>query len=448
MRTALAPELDRHARSTIELLDLVLSDLHPFDFCVRLWDGSTLGPDPGMGTRFTLVLRNPSVVKRILLNPGTLTVGEAYLTDDIDVEGDVESLIAVADRALLRRRDLRTAVNALQRVARLPSSGTSRLDRAAEMHGTTHSLRRDRTAVSYHYDVSNDFYRLFLDQRMVYSCAYFQDAGDDLDTAQEQKLDLICRKLRLREGDRLLDVGCGWGGLMMHAASRYGADALGVTLSDPQARLANERFSRAGLADRCRAEVRDYREVTDWGCYDKIVSVGMFEHVGAAKLGDYFDRAFRLLRPGGLFMNHGIANSPVRQSAGRVPTETGPTFWQRYVFPDGELVPIHTTLAAAETAGFDVRDVESLREHYALTLRHWVSNLERQRDAACDASDELTYRIWRLYMSACAYGFSAGFTTVYQTLLARADDGRSGVPLTRHDCYDGLVPAPNILHPG
>jgi cyclopropane-fatty-acyl-phospholipid synthase len=265
---------------------------------------------------------------------------------------------------------------------------------------------------------------------MVYSCAYFQSEDEDLDPAQERKLDYLCRKLRLKAGQKLLDLGCGWGGLVMHAARAYGVDATGITLSQPQADLANERIHAEGLDDRCRVLVRDYRQMQEHEAYDALVSVGMFEHVGAVKLPRYFAQAWALLKPGGAFMNHGIAmrgsDKPVK----------GKSFSNTYVFPDGELVPIHTTLRAAEKAGFEVRDVESLREHYALTLRHWVRRLEAHHEQALQYVSEPTYRVWRLFMSGSAYGFTTGRLNLYQTLLVKPDKGgASRLPLTRSDWY-------------
>jgi cyclopropane-fatty-acyl-phospholipid synthase len=304
--------------------------------------------------------------------------------------------------------------------------------------GQRHSVERDRQAVTYHYDVSNDFYALWLDRRMVYSCAYFQSPTDDLNTAQERKLDYICRKLRLRPGQRVLDIGCGWGGLVICAAERHGVDATGITLSRPQAALANERIRAVGLADRARVLVQDYRETEPPpGGYDALVSVGMFEHVGAKLLPTYFAQAERLLRPGGVFLNHGIANraTDIYGVLSRKP-QHGPSFNDTYVFPDGELVPINVTLHAAEESGFEVRDVESLREHYALTLRHWVRRLEAQHVQALRHVDEPTYRVWRLFMSGSAHGFTHGRLNVYQALLVKPDAaGESGLPLTRAEWY-------------
>jgi cyclopropane-fatty-acyl-phospholipid synthase len=265
---------------------------------------------------------------------------------------------------------------------------------------------------------------------MVYSCAYFRSPEDGLDEAQEAKLDLLCRKLRLNPGQRLLDIGCGWGGLVIHAAREYGVDATGITLSRPQADLANSRIEAAGLAKRCRVELRDYREVEETPAYDALASIGMFEHVGAALLPEYFARARRALRPGGVFLNHGIACRAAEEpSAGR-------GFSDSYVFPDGELVPIHLTLRSAEEAGFEVRDVESLREHYARTLRLWVSRLQARHDEATRFVDEPTYRVWRLFMAGSAYGFARGRLNVYQSLLLKPlEDGGSDLPLTRRGWY-------------
>ncbi len=419
------------ARTSLSILQMLLADYRPRDFAVRLWDGEVWKPEPGQPERFTLVLRHPGALRALLGGPSELALGEAYLYDDFDIEGEMGALFPLADYLLVERRwsaaeRLRLARSLLMLPARRRSPSGQR---RAHLRGRRFALERDRQAVTYHYDRSNAFFAVFLDERMVYSCAYFASSDESLDAAQERKLDYICRKLRLRPGERLLDIGCGWGGLVLHAAERYGVEAVGITLSRPQAELAGERIGRAGLAERCRVEVADYRRLDQAESYDKIVSVGMFEHVGEAELPAYFARAGRLLRPGGVFLNHGIAR-PVDRPARR-----GKSFLQSYVFPDGELSPISATLHAAESAGFEVRDVESLREHYALTLRHWLRRLEANRDAARRAADEVTYRVWRLYMAGSAYGFEQGRLSVYQALLAKPERGRSGLPLTRTDWY-------------
>jgi cyclopropane-fatty-acyl-phospholipid synthase len=276
---------------------------------------------------------------------------------------------------------------------------------------------------------------------MVYSCAYFKTGTETLDEAQEAKLEFICRKLRLRPGETLLDIGCGWGGLVMHAAEHYGVNALGITLSEPQAELARKRIAEAGLGDRCRVEVLDYRDVPPKEKFDKIVSVGMFEHVGRKNLPLYFEQTLRHLAPGGLFLNHGIVDLAARPAgaASRLAAKMwrSGSFIEKYVFPDGELVAPGDVIRFAEDAGFETRDVESLREHYALTLRHWVRRLESRHDEAVRMVGEATYRVWRLYMAGCAHGFARGSLGIVQTLFSKPrEDGATVLPPTRADLYD------------
>lgn len=397
----------------------------------RLWDGTIYPAQNSAGTT-TIVLNHPGALRAMLL-PGTeVGLVEAYLYNDFDIEGDIEAVFPLGEALAERTNGWQKKLDIARELLRLPNQQNPRISKrgAARLSGKPHSLERDRQAVRYHYDVSNDFYSLFLGKRMVYSCAYFETPNDDLDTAQEHKLDYICRKLRLKPGQKLLDLGCGWGGLVIYAAEKYGVDATGITLSEPQASLAQQRIAEAGLQNRARVHVQDYREVEDWEQYDALVSVGMFEHVGEKLLPVYFERAFRLLKPGGVFLNHGIARRAVEK--GWNPQ----SFSNAYVFPDGELVPISTTLRAAEESGFEVRDVESLREHYALTLRHWVSNLEAHHTEALQFVEESTYRVWRIYMSGSAHGFTSGRLNVYQSLLVKTTErGESHLPLTRHDWY-------------
>lgn len=408
----------------------ILADYHPRNFAIRLWDGTSLAAEEGQPTRFTFVLKGPGSLRRMFLPTNELTLGEAYVYGDFDVEGDMESVFSLTEYLTKQKRSIGEKLKSLRLLLRLPSSHRGRIGRqAARLSGGRHSTERDRQAVTYHYNVSNDFFSLWLGKGMVYSCAYFVSPSDDLDTAQERKLDYVCRKLRLRPGERLLDIGCGWGGLVIHAASKYGVNAVGITLSKPQADLAMDRIRREALSDRCQVLVKDYREVDELGMFDKLVSIGMFEHVGESRLPEYFDRALDILRPGGVFLNHGIA-----QMASMAPRK-GPSFSDHYVFPDGELLPINTTLRIAEEKGFEVRDLESLREHYALTLRHWIRRLEACHEEARRVTDETTYRVWRLFMSATAYQFESCETNVYQALLVKPRHGKSGLPLTRSDWY-------------
>ena len=416
-------------------------------FAVRFWNGVVDAPADG-GAAFTLVLRHPGALRRMLVPPTEMSIVDAYLFGDVDVEGNMEAAANLGDLVASRIGSLRTVVRLARGVLALP------IEPAATAAGNTerrwrgwlrrsHSVGRDRRAVRFHYDVGNDFFALWLDRRMVYSCAYFEHGDTDLDTAQEAKLDYVCRKLRLRPGERFLDIGCGWGALLVHAAQRFDVDAVGITLSERQAAFARQRIAGAGLARRCRVEVRDYRELGDQGAFDKIASIGMVEHVGRRRLPDYFRAAYRALEPGGLFLNHGIvsiAGARARTLGQRLAAH----LWRRnvfinsYVFPDGVLVPAAPVIAAAERVGFETRDVESLREHYAMTLRHWVSRLECHEREAVRYVGDLAYRVWRLYMAGSAYGFQTGRIGVIQTLLGKPDQrGSAGLPATRADLYAG-----------
>jgi cyclopropane-fatty-acyl-phospholipid synthase len=295
--------------------------------------------------------------------------------------------------------------------------------------------------VRHHYDVGNDFYALWLDERCIYSCAYFPTGTEDLAAAQEAKLEHICRKLRLRPGEQLLDVGCGWGGLLEYAATRHGVSGVGITLSEPQAAGARARLAAAGVGDRVRVEVRDYRDLPPAWQFDKAVSVGMREHVGAARLPAYFAAVHGALRPGGLFLDHGIVRGGGAEAQGaaawlRSRLWRRDAFVRRYVFPDGELVPLGTLLGVAERAGLEARDVEGLREHYARTLRCWVARLEAAHAEAAALVGEHTYRVWRLYMAGTILGFERGRLTLIQTLFAKPlPGGAVVVPASRADLY-------------
>jgi len=408
----------------------LFSHYHPRNFRVCFWDGTTWEPEEGREACFTIVLRHPGALRRMFLHADELRLGEAYIFNDCDIEGDFQAALLMGERLISMRMSLAERAYIAGLLLRLPSNGRGRTGRqAAVLEGGLHSRERDRMAVTYHYNVSNDFFALWLDRRMVYSCAYFESPHDSLDTAQSRKLEYVCRKLRLKPGERLLDIGCGWGGLIIHAAKRHKVHALGITLSEPQARLANERIARGHLTTLCRAEVTDYRDIPGEGSYDKIVSIGMVEHVGGTMLEEYFKSAWRLLRPGGVFLNHGIGEGTAESG------ERGASFSDRYVFPDTELVPIGTTLDIAEDCGFEVRDVESLREHYALTLRAWLRRLEKNHGNALEFVDEATYRTWRLCHAGAALNFDTGRHTVYQVLLVKPDRGASGLPLTRADWY-------------
>ena len=381
---------------------------------VEAWDGSWIGPPNAPAT---LILRSPAALQRIVTCPGELGLARAYVAGDIDVEGDIYAVLALRDRlpeVKLRPSQLLAAARMLgvRNLRPLPPPPDE-----ARLSGRRHTPERDAAAVSHHYDVGNRFYELVLGPSLTYSCAVFETDDASLEEAQAAKYELICRKLGLRPGDRLLDVGCGWGSMAMHAARHHGARVVGVTLSRRQVELAKERVADEGLGDLVDIRLQDYRDVDD-GPFDAISSIGMFEHVGRGRTGEYFERLRDLLRPQGRLLNHAISRPPSDQT--RIADRS---FMGRYVFPDGELLDIGTTVQALEQAGFEARHVEDLREHYARTLRHWVANLEREWDAAVAEVGVARARVWRLYMAGSAVNFEADRNRIHQVLAVKSTAG-------------------------
>ncbi len=444
-----APPLDDTSntrRITLAILNRLFGATPPRTVDLRLWDGTRWPANAPDDVAATIILNHPGALRRMFLPPTERAVGEAFIRGDFDIEGDLEAACALNDLAGSAHRMPATTLALFNLLRQLPETGGAPISErpAARWRGRQHSGKRDRAAIQYHYDVSNEFYALWLDKQMTYSCAYFETGDESLDAAQEAKFDLICRKLRLRPGERLLDIGCGWSGLMRFAAARYGVEATGVTLSAQQAALAKERAAAAGLGDRVRVLLEDYRNLPSRMPFDKIVSVGMFEHVGRPRLPEYFTTAHHLLKAGGLFLNHGIANqhdfqNPAHRAIDREMNARTSFVWN-YVFPDGELVPISESLGVAERAGWEVRDVESLREHYAMTLRHWNRRLADHEEEAKWLVGEETYRVWRIYMAGAAYSFAHERISIYQALFAKPDTaGNAHIPLTRRDIYKARV---------
>lgn len=411
------------------LIDDVLGQPPPI--AIQAWDGSRFGPIDGP----VLIIRHRRALKRLLWQPDEIGLARGWVTGEIDVEGSLDDAMVRLDTMIRSMADggrpswrsrfaaARTAVG-LRAIGREPSPPPEEV----ALVGRRHSKGRDEAAVRHHYDVGNDFYSLVLGPSMVYSCAYWAEDDYSLEDAQRAKLDLICRKLGLAPGMRLLDVGCGWGALVIHAAREYGVSAVGVTLSPEQAEYAREHVKDAGLDDLVDVRVQDWRDIDDKP-FDAIASVGMAEHLGAEMWDEYVSRLYGLLRPGGRLLNHQIV---------RVPSRVGPrdsrrrTFIDAYVFPDGELIPVGDVVSRIEANGFEVRDVQGLREHYARTLRSWVANLESSWDRAVQLAGSGRARVWRLYMTASAVSFGAARIGIDQVLAVRlSDDGRSGMPNAR-----------------
>jgi cyclopropane-fatty-acyl-phospholipid synthase len=409
------------------------------NLAIRLWNGETVKLGPG-SPEAALIFHHPHPLRDLILFRDPLRLAEAYFAGRVSVEGDIYSIFGLKDYLQSLSLSVREKAALVSGALFLRddsgqnmSAKASLIQRASSLRLRSwrgHTRNTNRKAIAFHYDVSNDFYNLWLDQQMVYSCAYFEDPDESLDQAQSNKLEHICRKLRLKSGEHFLDIGCGWGALIRWAARHYGVRAHGVTLSRNQYEYGLRKIQEEGLQERVTVELKDYRDMEGEARFDKIASVGMFEHVGLKNLPPYFATAYRLLKSGGLFLNHGITQDE-EGWAKTVSTK----FINRYVFPDGELDTVSNVQRAMERADFEILDVEALRQHYALTLRHWVSRLEQRKDEALQHVSEATYRIWHLYMSACALQFETGEVGVYQILASKKGGRLDAVPLTRRDLY-------------
>jgi len=381
-------------------------------FAVRFWDGTELPATSANGSAPTFAVRSPQAIAHVLRAPGQLGLGRAYVSGQLEPD-DLDGVVRLLDG--WKPPPLDTATRARLALAAARATGLTRppATPATELRlrGRRHTRARDRRAVRHHYDVSNDFFALFLDASMTYSCAIFSRGATTLEEAQEAKLELVCQKLGLREGERVLDVGCGWGSFAIHAATRHGARVVGVTMSEPQAALARERAAKAGVADRVDIRVLDYRDLRD-GPFDAIASIGMVEHVGEEQIDMYAQRLAALLGPGGRLLNHGIAR--LRPGDGGA----GP-FSDRYVFPDGLPTHLSRSQAALERASFVTEHVEGFADDYAETLRHWTRRLDERSDEAAVLGGAERTRVWRLYLRAARNGFEHGFTSIYQTLCHR-----------------------------
>lgn len=394
-------------------------------FELRLWDDT--GSNYGSGIpRFVITVKSLEVLKALLWDPNEISLGDAFVKGDLEVEGDIFAMFEFADFVFSGTHGVekpsygrRIAISATKAFRHLQYSVNDLF---------VHTLRRDKQAISFHYDKPPEFFAPWLGPTMVYSCAYFCRNSESLEEAQRNKLDLICKKLRLQPGDQMLDIGCGWGSLILHAAKYYGVHATGITLSQEQFAFAQQRISQEGLSSECEVRLCDYRQLDHKvPSFNKISSVGMFEHVGWQNLGTYFDTVKKLLKPGGAFLNHGIVSSLDEYK------KRGPSFINKYVFPDTALATLPIVTTEAEHAGFELRDVECLREHYERTLHGWVDRLERCKRDLLNYVDPETYRIWRLYMAGSAEAFRKAKISIYQILLFNPGSEEHLQPVTRAD---------------
>lgn len=425
---------DTRASVTRQILSEILADFRRSDYLVRLWDESHWVP-PSLSERgkpsFTLVLNHPGTLRSMLEHGSPLSMGEAFLSRSFDVEGDILAACELGDH--LMRLDLSplTKIKLALQIRSLPKPPAPEGGRSrANLSGSVGSRQRLAAAIAYHYDLPVDFWKLWLDPTLAYSCAYFKGPTDSLDEAQTSKLDYVCRKLYLANGERLLDMGCGWGGLVVFAARRYGVMATGITLSRTQAEYGSSLIEQLGLQKQCEIRHLDFRDYECEQPYDKIASVGAVEHVPVRELSAFFKHAKKLLKPGGLFLNHGITGSGIDNHP------AGSSFVDNYVFPDNGVTTVSRQLTAAEEVGFEIRDVECLREHYLRTCKEWLRRIEENEDRLTQQSNEATCRLFKLYVASQAYYFSIGASSIHQMLLANSEQKPLDIPLTRASWYD------------
>ncbi len=402
-----------------ELFERIVGPDAPIAF--RAYDGSTAGPSDAAAT---LTINSPKALWYLVTAPGELGVSRAYVSGALDIDGDIHEAMRLVDTPVELSFSWREKLELLRLIGPALVRIPRRPPEEIRLRGRRHSRRRDAAAISHHYDVSNRFYRMWLGPSMAYTCAVFQKPDASLEEAQAEKHDLVCRKLALEPGMRLLDVGCGWGGMVLHAAEHYGVTALGVTLSRNQAEWAQKEIAEAGLSDRALVRHQDYRDVPE-GHFDAISAIGLTEHIGEGQMAGYFTHLFDKLRPQGRLLNHAIKH-PNRLDGARMDRRG---FIDRYVFPDGELTDVGSEITIMADIGFEVRHEENLREHYTKTLRCWVDNLEANWDAAVDEVGAGRARVWRLYMAGSEASFAANRVQLHQVLATKTEHGDSGMLL-------------------
>ena len=439
MSTPLLTSAAPKVHTSIQLLE-ALTEHYAGNVSVRFWDDTSWSSRPDLPARFILVLRHPGALRQMLWPFSAVAFGEAYIFDDFDIEGDIFAftpwlahLITLGEQTRLGEK-----LRLLCRLLQLPRQANRRDPMwAGRPRSIAQGIEGDRKGISFHYDRPSEFFRLFLGPTMQYTCSYFADPDEDLAVSQRRKMDYICRKLRLQPGERVLDVGCGWGGLLIHAAKHYGVHGVGVTLAGKQAEWAERAIRNDGLQERVRIHCCHYRQLPYLAEFDKVSSVGMCEEVGRRNLPTYFRKIWEALKPGGTYLHHSITLRP------NLPYPRWTAFARKYVFPNGQLHNLLEALQHATKAGFEIRDVENLREHYSLTLKAWVRGLEANRAEAVRLTSEVNYRIYRVYMAGATLGFDRGIYHLNQTVMSKPDQNRAGLPLTRADWYAGPAVLPN-----
>jgi len=433
-----------HAVAARRVLSEILADFRRSDYRVRLWDGSEWSSAPGGGQgkpSFTLVFHHPGSVRSMFEYRSMLKLGEAFMSDSFEVEGDLLAACELGDYLLRLRVPSTKKAKLAWQLRGFPKESTRTAGRLpASRSGKLGSRGRLKDAIAYHYDLPVEFWKLWLDPTLAYSCAYFKSQDDSLDEAQLNKLDYVCRKLYLSKGESLLDLGCGWGGLVVFAAKNYGVRATGITLSRAQADYGSRLVRQLGLEKQCEIRHLDFRDYQCPERYDKVACVGAIEHVPPEQLRAYFEHARNLLKPGGLFFSHGITSSFVPD------LPSGPSFVDAFVFPDHGVTTLGRHIMAAEEAGFEVRDVECLREHYLRTCIEWLRRIEVNERGLAETANRATQRLFRLYVAAQAYYFKTGAYSLHQTLLANVDAKPALMPLTRAGWYDSHVPTSREYH--
>jgi cyclopropane-fatty-acyl-phospholipid synthase len=407
----------------------------PCEIALRCWDGTVVPADVNPPAA-TIVVNHPGSLRQMTWPLNKIAATESYIYGDIDIEGNFEQCFhyLLRVRKQWMARSWADKLGLFRRIVALPKHAVERVDHSVKLQGAERTRGRDAQAVQFHYDgPPSEFFAVCLDRRMQYACAYFDSPDDTIDAAQERKLEHICRKLQLRPGERLMDFGCGWGGLIVYAAKRYGVDATGVTISREQFKWAERWIEREGLGDRCRVIHSDFRDIPEPHLYDKASCIGVIEHLGQTAP-TLMSKVHRMLKPGGLFLLHKITRRPFSKYP------PWRQFALKYVWPDITLMPIDWYLTELARVGFEIRDVESLREHYIYTLRAWAKKLEAGRTEALKHVDEVTYRIYRAYLAGGALGFRSAWYNLHQTLLVKAGDRESGMPLTRKAWYEPFEP--------